>query len=155
MRRKELELTDKDEIISIVKRAKVCRIGLSHDNIPYIVPVNFGFEENKIYFHSAKKGKKIDILKKNNNVCVEIDLDYKLKEGDDPCSYGTNYYSVMRSGKAEFIEDIEEKKYALNIIMDHYTSNKNYEFNDRMIKRLALIKINIDELTGKKSGYGA
>ena len=86
MRRKDKEIADKKEIESIIERANVCRIGLSENNLPYVVPVNFGYKNNNIYFHSAPMGKKIDILKKNNNICFEIDIDHTLLISDDICN---------------------------------------------------------------------
>ncbi|MBU3917342.1 pyridoxamine 5'-phosphate oxidase family protein, partial [bacterium] len=71
MRRKEKEITDKAIIDSIINDSKVCRLGLSDDNRPYVVPLCFGYENDTLYFHSAHKGMKLDILKKNKQVCFE------------------------------------------------------------------------------------
>ncbi len=53
MSRKDKEIKDKDEIESTIKRANVCRIGLAENNIPYVVPLVFGYKDNCLYFHSA------------------------------------------------------------------------------------------------------
>ena len=151
MRRRDKEITDITEIESIIKRAKVCRIGLSENNFPYVMPLNFGYKDKCLYFHSAKKGKKIEILKQNNNVCFEMDIDHKLKESDSPCDYGMKYSSVIGYGQAFFIEDIEGKREALNILMKHYSDKHSFNFNERMIKRLVIIKVEINQMTGKKS----
>jgi nitroimidazol reductase NimA-like FMN-containing flavoprotein (pyridoxamine 5'-phosphate oxidase superfamily) len=151
MRRNELEIRDKSIITSIIRKAEVCRLALSHDNKPYVIPLNFGFQNDCLYFHSAVKGKKIDILRQNKNVCFEIDLDFKLIEGENACDCKASYYSVIGFGIAEFIEEIEKKKEALNIIMEHYTGKNNYSFNERILKKTAIIKIRITELSGKKS----
>ncbi len=85
MRRKDREITGIDEKLEIIAKCKVCRIGLSENNYPYIVPINYGYSFNDrklaLYFHCAPEGKKIDIIKKNNNACFEIDCDTKLIEG--------------------------------------------------------------------------
>ena len=153
MRRKDKEITDEEFIYSLLKRAKVLRLGLSDNNMPYIVPLNFGIKENHLYFHSVKKGKKIDILKKNRNVCFEIDLDSKFKEAEKPCEHGTDYYSVIGFGVVVFIEDLKEKKEALNVIIEHYTGKLDNELIDSMIKRVSVFKVVISEISGKKSGY--
>ena len=153
MRRKDKEIADKKEIESIIERANVCRIGLSENNLPYVVPVNFGYKNNNLYFHSAPMGKKIDILKKNNNICFEIDIDNALLISDDICNSSMKYRSVIGFGKAYFINDKEEKRDALNIIMNHYTSSELYDYNERLLKKIAIVKIEIDSMTGKKSGY--
>ena len=121
MRREDKEIKDNNVIESIIKRAIVCRIAFSENNIPYIVPVIFGYKDNCLYFHSAMEGKKIDIIKQNNNVCFEFDIDQELVKSKNSCSCSMKYYSVIGFGKAFFIDDIEEKRMALNIIMKHYS----------------------------------
>ena len=81
MRRKDKEITDKAEIESIIGSSMVCRLAMTDKNRPYIVPLCFGYKDNTLYFHSAGQGKKLDILKKNNLVCFEFDIDYEpIKE---------------------------------------------------------------------------
>ena len=67
VRRKDKEIKDKEVIESIIKRATVCRIALSENNVPYIVPLSFGYKDNCLYFHSAPEGRKIDIIKQRVN----------------------------------------------------------------------------------------
>jgi len=152
MRRKDKEIKDKDVIESIIKRATVCRIGLSENNVPYIVPLVFGYKDDCLYFHSAPEGKKIDIIKQNNNVCFELDVDCELIKSEDPCNWDMKYYSVIGFGKAFFVDDLEEKRKALNIIMEHYSDNP-YQYTVNEINKVAIIKVKIDSMTGKKSGY--
>jgi len=152
MRRKDKEIKDKDVIESIIKRATVCRIGLSESNVPYIIPLVFGYKDNCLYFHSAPKGRKIDIIKQNNNVCFELDVDCELVKSEDPCNWDMKYYSVIGFGKAFLIDDTEGKRKALDIIMEHYSSN-SHEYPVNEINKVAIIKVKIDSMTGKKSGY--
>ena len=152
MRRKDKEIKDKDVIESIIKRATVCRIGLSENNVPYIVPLVFGYKNDCLYFHSAPEGKKIDIIKQNNNVCFELDVDCELVKSEDPCNWDMKYYSVIGFGKAFFVDDLEGKRKALNIIMEHYSSN-SHEYPVNEINKVTIIKVKIDSMTGKKSGY--
>jgi len=153
LRRKDKEIKDKAEIESIIKRATVCRIGLSENNVAYIVPMNFGYKDNSLYFHSAPMGKKIEIIKKNNQICFEIDVDHELVLSELSCKATMKYFSVIGFGKAELITDFEKKQIALQIIMDHYAPKKKHEFSKKMIEQLIIIKVNIEKLTGKKSGY--
>ena len=152
MRREDKEIKDNNVIESIIKRAIVCRIAFSENNIPYIVPVIFGYKDNCLYFHSAMEGKKIDIIKQNNNVCFEFDIDQELVKSKNSCSCSMKYYSVIGFGKAFFIDDIEEKRMALNIIMKHYSIN-TFEYSKNVIDNTAIIKVEIDSMTGKISGY--
>ncbi|MBF0573370.1 MAG: pyridoxamine 5'-phosphate oxidase family protein [Desulfamplus sp.] len=151
MRRKEKEIKEQSEIEAIINSSLVCRLGLSDGNIPYIVPLCFGFKERSIYIHSALKGRKIDILKINPNVCFEFDSDIEVKKTENPCNWGMKFKSVIGFGKAVFIEDIEEKKEALNIIMHQYSGN-SFDFSDNVVNGVAVIRIDIEEITGKWSG---
>ena len=153
MRKKEREIRDKSGIESIIKRATVCRIALSEDNVPYVVPLNFGYKDNFLYFHSAKEGRKIDMIRKNNTVCFEIDIDSKLIEAERPCDWSTEYYSIIGFGEAFLVEDLEEKREALDIIMEHYSGKSSFEYPEKIINNLAVIKVRIESMTGKKSGY--
>ena len=65
MRKKNKEITDIDEIEGIIKKATCCRIGLVDGDEPYIVPLNFGYENSTLYFHGASEGRKIDLIKDN------------------------------------------------------------------------------------------
>ncbi|MBF0259423.1 MAG: pyridoxamine 5'-phosphate oxidase family protein [Desulfamplus sp.] len=168
MRRKEKEITQKSEIEAVIKRALVCRLGLSDGTMPYVVPLCFGYKDNTLYLHSALKGKKIDILRGNPNVCFEFDEDTHIKKVEKPCDWGVRFQSVIGFGKASFIEDMEEKKEALNIIMNKYVykaepADKNesadnfalpdkFEFPENSVNGTAVIKIEISSITGKRSG---
>ncbi|MBW1973892.1 MAG: pyridoxamine 5'-phosphate oxidase family protein [Deltaproteobacteria bacterium] len=150
MRKKDKEIKDKKEIEEIIKKAIALRIAMSENNMPYIVPVCFGYKENYLFFHSAPEGKKIDIIKKNNNVAFEIDVDLKLVKDKIGCKWGMEYKSVIGIGKAFFIEDLKEKEEALKIIMKQY-SDETFDFNN--INNVVVVKIKIEAMTGKKSKY--
>jgi len=152
MRRKDKEIKDMEEIESIINKSNVCRIALSENNSPYIVPVCFGYKDNCLYFHSANEGKKIDIIKKNNKICFEFDDYSGLLISENPCDWDMKYYSVIGHGKASIIDDYEEKIKALNIIIEHY-SESSYEFPQKFIDAVTIIKVEIENISGKKSGY--
>lgn len=153
MRRQDREITDKTEIERIIRKALVCRVALSDDDSPYVFPVCFGYKDGCIYFHSALEGKKIEILKKNSRVCFEMDIEHELVEGERGCDWGMLYSSVIGYGTASYVEDMEEKKRALNILLEHYTGRK-YDFADQSLDQVAVIKIQVKSMTGKKCSLG-
>lgn len=153
MRKKDKEIKDENTIESIIKRATVCRIGLSENNVPYIVPLNFGYKDNCLYFHSAREGKKIDMIRNNNEVCFEIDIDSEIVKGEDACGWSMKYYSIIGFGKAFFVEGAEEKRKALDIIMEHYSGKSSFEYPEETVDNSTIIKVKIESMTGKKSGY--
>jgi nitroimidazol reductase NimA-like FMN-containing flavoprotein (pyridoxamine 5'-phosphate oxidase superfamily) len=158
MRRKDKEIVDINEKMNIIKKCKICRIGLSKNNIPYIIPLNYGYDfENDLltlYFHSAIEGKKLDIIKNNNNGCFEIDCDNKLIEGESVCDYSYAFKSIIGFGKIIIIENIEEKILGLNMIMKHQTEKEiKYNFTEEQIKNVCVYKMVVDIFTGKQKIY--
>ena len=137
---------------AIIKEAIVCRLGMSHNNLPYIVPLCFGYKDNIIYLHSSLKGKKIDIIRENPNVCVEFDVNTELTKKEKPCSWGMKYQSVIGFGRASLVEDIGEKKDALDIIMRQY-GGRVKEVDGKALDSTAVIRVEIDGMTGKQSGF--
>jgi len=153
MRRTDREIVDRETIDSILNEAEVSRIGMSNENIPYVVAVNFGYDGENIYFHSANEGKKIDILKKNKVVCFEVEARTEIIKSEVACRWGMRYLSVIGMGKAEFIGELALKKKALNIIMGKYAKGINFDYTETELNKIEVIKIAITEITGKKSGY--
>lgn len=153
MRRKDKEISDRAVIDSILQEAQICRIAMSLDNLPYLVPVNFGYDGKSIYFHSAKEGKKIEILRENPVVCFEVETKTEVILADVACRCGERYYSVIGMGKAKFLTDMEEKKKALDVIMKKYAGDRKFEYETAEVDRILLIRIEITGISGKKSGY--
>ena len=150
MRRKEKEITDKNELQKIIRSSQVCRLGLSDDTMPYIVPLCFGYKDNTLFFHSAQEGKKVGIIKKNPNVCFEFDQNSEVARANKPCSWGVKYQSIIGFGKVHILESLKDKREALNIIMSQYSSEK-HEFQDSAINKTFVFKVEINEITGKEA----
>jgi uncharacterized protein len=150
MRKKEKEITNKSELEDIITTAKVCRLALVDGIRPYIVPLSFGYSDNTLYFHGSLKGKKIDLILENPNICFEIDNLIETVKSDKACSWTMKYQSIIGYGKACLVNDSEEKEKALAIIMAQY-SNQQYDFPEKMLNATAVIKVTIETLTGKQS----
>jgi len=150
MRRKEKEITEASAIEAIIKKSLVCRLALSDDNSPYIVPLCFGYRDKVLYFHGSPKGKKIDIIRRNQRVCFEFDINTEIVKAEDACHWSMNYQSVIGFGKAVLLEGLDEKRNGLNIIMSQY-SDRTFQFNDATLKGIIGIKVEIESMTGKQS----
>ena len=150
--RREQEITDINEIIRILDESKIAHIGLVDGDEPYVVPMNYGYvmENGKltIYLHGAKRGRKLDLIRANPKVFFETECDLVPFEGDVACRYGIAYSSIMGKGTAEIIEDVEEKKLALSVLMKTQTG-KDFEFEDKMTTIVSIIKINVSQYTAK------
>ena len=152
MTKRELQITDPQRIREILDTARVLRLGLAVDNEPYVVPMNYGYslEDGKLtfYLHSALRGKKLDMLRANPNVFVELDCELQPFEGKLPCQYGLSYSSVMGRGKACILEDPDEKQRAMSILMRTQTG-KDFSFNEKLVSIVTVIRVDIGEYTAK------
>ena len=120
MKKKDKAIIDQKLMVSIIKRSNVCRVAMCWQDEPYIIPMNFGYSENYLYLHSAREGRKLNILQNNDQVCVEFDVDVELVPSQKVCKTNMKYKSVLIFGKAVILKDITEKRNALDIIMQHY-----------------------------------
>ncbi|MGN1106536.1 MAG: pyridoxamine 5'-phosphate oxidase family protein [Huintestinicola sp.] len=152
MRRKDREITDINKIMEILGECKVMRLGMCLDNIPYVTPLNFGYELTEkgfvFYFHCATEGKRLDIIKQNPNVFAEIDNGGMLTSAEKACGWGCDYKSVMAVGKARVITDNAEKKQALTLLMKHQTG-KDFTFEDNDLEGVCVCAVDVSELTAK------
>ena len=152
MTKRERQITDPKQIEAILDTAKVLRLGIAVDNVPYIYPMNYGYtmEDGKLslYLHSAVKGDKLDLLRKNPNVCFELDCDHVPFEGKIACQYGLAYSAISGRGRAVLVEDVEEKMEAMSVLMKTQTG-KNFTFEDRLVSIVAVIRIDVSEYTAK------
>ena len=151
MRRHEREITDPSIIRSVFDEGDICRLGLIDNKLAYIVPMNFGYENGYIYFHSAEEGKKIDILKENPEASFEIDINHRVRESKTACNWSASYLSVIGSGKIEFIHDPVDKVKALNVIMEKYSGRKDWPFTGKMIGKTSIFRLVINNIFCKGS----
>jgi nitroimidazol reductase NimA-like FMN-containing flavoprotein (pyridoxamine 5'-phosphate oxidase superfamily) len=144
--------TDRDIIDSIIRRAAVCRVAMSDEGQPYVVPVSFGYEDGTLYFHCSAEGKKIDILRKNNAVCVEFDVDQEITKTERTCQWGVKHRSVIGFGQAFFVKGLEEKQRALDVIVAHYEGEPQ-DYPQATLNKTTVVRIEIRDATAKVSGY--
>ncbi len=142
MRREDKEITDIGGIEDVLRKASVCRLGMCEGDMPYVVALCFGYADNALYFHCAREGKKLDNLRKNSNVCFEVDIDHEIVKAGQACDWGMKYKSVIGFGKAVFIENIESKRKALDIIM-HQFSEDTFEYPEEVIRNTMVIKVKL------------
>ena len=152
MRKSEKEIVDKALIEDVIHQSLVCRLGLTDGPQPYIVPLCFGYDDGALYFHSALEGRKLDVIRRNDRVCFEFDANVAIGEGESACKWSMRYQSVIGFGRASLLDDIEEKREALGIIVRQY-SDRSCSFPDASLDRVAVIKVAIETMTGKQTDY--
>lgn len=152
MRRKEKEINDFGYIETILKREKICRLALSSNDFPYLVPLSYGYADKTLYFHSANEGKKIELLKANPNVCFEIESNIGVVTDEIACKWGMQFETIIGNGTAEFIEEPKDKIAALNIIAKQYGAPSLPDVSNGIIKNILVFKISFYDIRGKISG---
>lgn len=153
MRRKDREVTDINQIKDILESCPCCRLGFYDNGEIYIVPLNFGYilDDRKavLYFHSAKEGRKIDLISKSDIVGFEMDRGYKLIEGETACAYSASFQSIIGSGEITFVNNIAEKEEALKAIMYHNTKSRDWQFTSDMLNAVCIFKVTVTKLSCK------
>ena len=154
MRRKDRQLAPEYHE-DIIKRCDVIRIAFAHNNIPYIVPMNYGYEivdgDYIFYLHCANEGKKLDLLALNPTVCFEMDCACELVIDDDPMKCTMHYESIIGMGHIEVVKDIDPKVHALNLLMKQYTQKSDYKFPAKTMQAVTILRLQVTEITGKSS----
>ena len=150
MRRKDREITDPAVMEAIIRKARVCHLGLSDNGEPYVVPVNFGYRERTVFVHCAREGRKLDIIRRNPRVCVTFDVDHELVKGEEAVNWSMKYRSVMAFGTAEILDDDDfaGKTEALDALMSQY-SDGAWTYPEKTLLRTSIIRIAVDRMTGK------
>lgn len=152
MRRKDREVTDINKIKEILDSCKTASVAMIDKEIPYIVPLSYGYELKEdsleLYFHCAKEGRKLEVLKCNNKVCFTIFCEGEPLHVETPCNSGYYYSSIIGNGIVEFIEESAEKRYALQKIFEHQ-SGRNIEFTEQQAESVCVFKIISKDYTGK------
>ena len=154
MRRKDREVTDCVKIENIINQCSCCRIGFYDDGEVYIVPLNFGYEIKDniytFYFHGAKEGRKIDLIKKNPTVGFEMDTNYALKEADLACGHSARFQSVIGNGVVSIVSEINEKKLGISLIMEHNTGKRDWNFDEKMVNAATVFKLKVTGMSCKE-----
>ena len=149
----EREVIELKEIERILTEAKVCRLALIDGDFPYIIPLCFGFDIDSdkltLYFHTSEKGRKLDIIKENNNAAFEIDKLIEIVPGDIACRYSARYECITGQGTLEVINGIE-KLTGLNHIMAKYSENTHeHKYSEQMLNNVVLLKLTVESFCCK------
>jgi len=154
MRRKDREVAGRQGIEEILRDCKTCHLAMADEGAPYVVPLSFGYAFSDdgsltLYFHSAREGRKLDILQKNNRVCFAITNEGEAQYADTPCNSGYYYSSVIGNGTAHFLADPTEKGRALSMLVKHQTGREAH-FASEQVNTVCVFKIVSNEYAGKR-----
>ena len=151
MRKSNQEITEKRILEELLSGAEICRIAMMDGNRPYILPFNYGYRDGCIYIHAAPEGKKIELIRKNNQVCFEIEYQVSIIREETACKWSTRYRSLVGHGTMEIITDDPGKQLGLEAIMAQHGAPHLNLFEPKNMKHMVILKLTITSLTGKQS----
>lgn len=153
MRRKDREITNLPDIILILDLCKTCHVAMIDEGMPYVVPMSYGYEiiddTLTLYFHSAQEGRKIEVLRKNSNICFELCNEGEPVHAEAPCNSGYYFSSIIGYGEVIFLDSVDEKCHALTKIFEQQTGRK-VDFNEQQVNTVCAFKVITKDFTGKK-----
>ena len=154
MRRSDREVKSREEILEILSKCDVIRLGINTLDYPYVVPLNFGIETEGdsiiLWFHSTPEGLKFANIQKDPRVGFEADCSHKLIAGENACNFTMEYESVIGCGNVSITNDNESKRRGLQSIMRHYVDEKEFGFSDAELAAVSVIRLDVVQITGKR-----
>ena len=155
MNRSDKAIADQDVLADILKLGKYVTIAMCRENEPYLVTMNYGYDTEKhaLYFHCAQKGLKLDFIRANPKVCATVIEDRGYKTGE--CDHA--FRSVVFWGTMHLVEDLKEKKRAIDVLLDHLEEQpdqirqKSLKSDD-VYREVGILRLDINEMTGKQGG---
>ena len=153
MRRTDREVANEADILAILDRARVLHLAMIDADSPYVVPLHYGYTlENgrlTLYLHSAKEGRKLDVLRRNDRVAFVLETDVSpISGGDLPCKYGAVYASVMGEGRVALLSDPAQKAAGLAVLMKTQTG-RDFSITTAMADSVAVIRVDVEAFTAK------
>ncbi len=152
MRRTDREVTDRNAILTIMDRCDHLHLALMDGEYPYVIPMNFGYEDDGehlvIYFHGAKEGKKLELIEKNPHAAFAMSCAHELIPGKVPCATTFKYESVCGNGLMRIVEG-DEKMHALTVIMGQYDREQTHTFEEKHARSVSVFRMDVENLTGK------
>ena len=151
MRRHDREVTERAKIDEIIESCDCIRLGLNAEDGAYIVPLSFGYApEEPANFHSATEGRNVSMIGSGTKAAFELDGAHRLGEAELGCKHTYFFKSVIGSGFVRPVEDLDEKKRALTLIMAHYRKDRAFSFTDEQARTVAVFCLTVDQMTAKE-----
>ena len=154
MRRADREVTDPERIAAIIAACDIVEVAYADAEGLTIVPLNFGYAEENgkrvFYFHSAKSGRKLDLIAGAPSVGFELDVNYALVEGEEACRHTARFQSVIGTGRVSFVEEAAQKEAALQALMLHNTGKDGWTFSGAMLDSVRVFKLEVETLSCKE-----
>jgi uncharacterized protein len=154
MRRTDRQISDREKLKAMLDGADACRLAFAVGGEPYIVTLNFGYEwEGELpvlYFHCAREGRKLEMMRANPRVCFELDVDHALSVGPSPCDWGMKFASIVGYGTLSEIRDDEKRRSGLDTLLRHYGWSGEGSYGEGALGATTILRLDVEELSGKR-----
>ena len=156
MTKRENEITDKKCIGRILDTCKYLHLGVSADDMPYVVTLNYGYEWDEVdghlvlYLHTSNKAHLLEILQKNTKAAFTMECNVKPFFGPMPCRNGMAYESIMGAGKIEALETTDDRIHGLEVVMKTQVGQGDYRFDERMVSIVKVMRLDVENMRAKK-----
>ena len=150
MRRREKEITDRDELRRILAAARICRVAMCDGDRPYLVPLSFALDGEDLVLHAAREGRKLEVLRRNPAVCFEVEEAVALRPAETACDFSFGFRTVIGFGEVVFVEDLAERRRLLALFGPRYGAPPG-AIPDAELARTRVLRVRVRELTGKRS----
>ncbi|MDI6711887.1 MAG: pyridoxamine 5'-phosphate oxidase family protein [Anaerosomatales bacterium] len=137
-----------EEADALLRRAQVLRLAMADEDGPYVVPLNFGYDGERIYVHGAREGRRLDAIARDPRVCFEVD-EGEVVPGALPCRYTARFSSVVGYGRARVLETVEDKLRGLEVLMRHYGGPVE-GFDEAVLEKTSVVEIEIESMDAKR-----
>lgn len=138
----------------MLERCQIMHLGLVDEGGPYVVPLNYGWEEAQgdifLYFHSARDGRKVDCMKRSPSCFVTITGEMRLITAPEACGWSAGFESLMMEGDAEILQSGADIRRGLDALMRHYGFEGQPEYDERVLEKTTVCRIRIKAITGKR-----
>jgi nitroimidazol reductase NimA-like FMN-containing flavoprotein (pyridoxamine 5'-phosphate oxidase superfamily) len=151
MRKPNRQIQDPALLEDILRRGRVLRLAMCRDDQPYVLPLNYGFQQGRIYLHTGRQGLKLEYLRANPRVCFEVSVDVELAPGPLACAWNCHYLCVLGFGRAVEVTDEEERRQGLLAVTAQYAGPGDHQLRPESLARALVLRIDIEELSGKRN----
>ena len=149
MRNCRKEITGRAELEDILAKAEVLFLALHDEPAPYVLPLNFAYAEGELWFHCAREGTKLDLIRRDPRVGFSAVADARVVPGPAPCDFAATGCSVVGRGTARISEDPAERRRGLDALMRRYGMERP-DYRSASLERACVIRVSVEELRGKR-----
>ena len=149
MRNFKKEITDRAELEEILAKAEVLFLALHDEPAPYVLPLNFAYADGVIWFHCAREGTKLDLIRRDPRVGFSAVTDAGVVAGAAACDFAATGCSVVGRGTARIATDPAERRRGLDALMSRFGMERP-EYRSDSLERACVIRVAVEGLRGKR-----